>query len=83
MRGKVAKVCVTQHDNKTGFRVGLFYSFYIHLMQRVFKYDDSYFFSRKSEEESQQKKFRLFLCVCVISTSKLVLISKKGIFSGA
>lgn len=67
MRGKVAKVCVTQHDNKTGFRVGLFYSFYIHLMQRVFKYDasdDSYFFSLKSEEESQQKKFRLFFFVC-------------------
>lgn len=60
MRGKVAKVCVTQHDNKAEFRVGLFYSFYIHLMQRVFKYNasDGGVFFMKSEEESQQKKLR-------------------------
>lgn len=66
MRGKVAKVYVTQHDNKAEFRAGLFYSFYIHLMQRVFKYNASddgvfFFFSLKSEEESQQKKFRFLL----------------------
>lgn len=63
MRGKVAKVCVTQHDNKAEFRAGLFYSFYIHLMQRVFKYnasDDRVFFL-KSEGESQQKKLTFLL----------------------
>lgn len=71
MRGKVAKVCVTQHDNKAGFRVGLFHSFYIHLMQRVFKYNasDYTFFSLKLEEESQQKKFRLF---SIISTKEFL-----------
>lgn len=57
-------MCVTQHDNKTEFRAGLFYSFYIHLMQKVFKYNASDdrvgFFLRKSKEEPEQKKSRFF-----------------------
>lgn len=62
MREKVAKVCVTQHDNKTEFRAGLFYSFYIHLMQRVFKYNasDDSFFPEVTEKDHSKRNSDFF-----------------------